>query len=111
MWSLKGCHFSDVVDSSANNNSVPLSFFLFLKNVFGKEKSLFWCLGTCIYLFIFNLLQVNRRRSVFSVEFESRDEGPNEAVGRGYYKPCWRNLDFTYLTATKLHSFDVFFVM
>lgn len=62
-----------------------------------------------LYLFIFNLLQVNRRSSVFSVEFESRDERPNEAVGSGYYKPCWRNLDFTYLIATKLHSFDVFF--
>lgn len=36
-----------------------------------------------VFSFFFNLLQVNRRSSVFSVQFESRDEGPNEAVGSG----------------------------
>lgn len=38
MWSLKGCHFSDVVDSSANNKFLFLFNFFFNVLSLGKEK-------------------------------------------------------------------------
>lgn len=48
-----------------------------------KKKVSSGAWGLVFFFFFFNLLQVNRRSSVFSVEFESRDEGPDEAVGSG----------------------------
>lgn len=42
MWSWKGCHFSDAVDSSASNNCPSLVFLVFFifHYVLGKEKCL-----------------------------------------------------------------------